>query len=525
MGRTNNLLVSPGIETAHIEFTSRCNLRCVFCSSSQPGYKGRDMDSGVLDDIAGILKKKKVKKAVVNGNGETTIYKDWNRYCNTMLDAGIPLHIISNFSKEFSREELNTLARFESIEISCDSSDPKLFGQMRRGADLNTVTSNIFRLREKTGTGSGPVPRLSLSCVVSDINVMAMKEYVKFAASLGVDSINFCNLIKYPDIKGIQNPRPVMEMPADRLPGAENILREAFGYLKERNIGFNVQQGLLDGLAEKIKSSKVKSLNVPPVHGKPEPPSAAPAIEPDAVQTRDCLDPWRFVFVRADGAVLPCCWHKPVFFQAGRQSLEYALNSVIFKELRKSLLTGNLPLDCRNCPSRGWTTTGKLREKVWAYINRGRHGLFAWKKPKMTGDEAKELKLDYMDGWYGLETGTDPRDSEWKSWRWTAKKAVCKTGNPKREAVLVLRGGVDKALLDDQLIGVTLNNRQLDVFVPAAAKFSKEYVLSPAILGKGNDITLSFEINKTFVPASINAAGNDDRELGFQVYRLSLFLR
>ena len=135
----SSLLESPWTKIAHIEFTSRCNLRCVFCYASQPGYKGIDLDVETIEDTIESLKTRNVKVVTVSGHGETTLYKNWHCYCSNMLDAGMTLHIISNFAKELSHEELKTLLRFKSIEISCDTSNPVLFKELRRGADLKTI--------------------------------------------------------------------------------------------------------------------------------------------------------------------------------------------------------------------------------------------------------------------------------------------------------------------------------------------------------------------------------------------------
>ena len=140
--RRNNWLVSPRTRVVHIEFTSRCNLRCVYCAASQPTYKGIDLDVKTIDSAIEALKKREIKVLSVNGHGETTLYKNWHLYCNKMLDAGIQLHIISNFAKEFSQDEIQTLSRFKSIEISCDTNDPELLKKLRRGIDLQTLGLN-----------------------------------------------------------------------------------------------------------------------------------------------------------------------------------------------------------------------------------------------------------------------------------------------------------------------------------------------------------------------------------------------
>ena len=47
--RRTDLLRSHRTALIHLEFTSRCNLRCTFCAVSQPTYHGRDLDAGCLE--------------------------------------------------------------------------------------------------------------------------------------------------------------------------------------------------------------------------------------------------------------------------------------------------------------------------------------------------------------------------------------------------------------------------------------------------------------------------------------------
>ena len=115
------MLKSGDTDVAHIEFTSRCNLRCVFCAASQPHYEGVDLSRDMLELVVEDLKRRKIKLVCVSGHGETTIYKDWHLYCNELIESGRLLHIISNFAKPLSSDELETLSRFHSVEISCDT--------------------------------------------------------------------------------------------------------------------------------------------------------------------------------------------------------------------------------------------------------------------------------------------------------------------------------------------------------------------------------------------------------------------
>jgi MoaA/NifB/PqqE/SkfB family radical SAM enzyme len=98
-----DFLHSRKIRTASIEFTTRCNLRCVYCASVLPGYKGQDLNLAEFDQLIMDLKKRKVRTVLANGHGETTLVKDWHLYCGKLLDAGFRLHLITNSIQKIHR--------------------------------------------------------------------------------------------------------------------------------------------------------------------------------------------------------------------------------------------------------------------------------------------------------------------------------------------------------------------------------------------------------------------------------------
>ena len=66
--------------------------------------------------------------------------------------------------------------------------------------------------------------------------------------------------------------------------------------------------------------------------------------------TRHCLDPWRHVEIGALGEISPCCLHPPLG-HIDTASVPGLLerDSDAFRQLRESLLTGNLTESCRAC--------------------------------------------------------------------------------------------------------------------------------------------------------------------------------
>ena len=121
----------------------------------------------------------------------------------------------------------------------------------------------------------------------------------------------------------------------------------------------------------------------------------------------------------------------------------------------------------------------------------------------------------YEDGWYDLEN--DP-NSVLKKWRWTAREARCVVDNPRRDAILVIRGGVNTEAGKDQNVIIKINDTVLDEFpAPPTGTFDKTYTVPKAMMGEGTDFRLIIGTDKPFVPAKYYPGSKDERELGIQV--------
>jgi hypothetical protein len=123
-------------------------------------------------------------------------------------------------------------------------------------------------------------------------------------------------------------------------------------------------------------------------------------------------------------------------------------------------------------------------------------------------------EIVYEKGWYDLEV--DPQ-SPLKQWRWLGREARCVIDNPGRDALLVIRGGVNKDALPNQKVIFKINGLVLDEFVPEEAVFEKSYSVKKEMLGDKDEFNLTITTDQIFVPAKLDPRSKDERELGFQI--------
>ncbi len=146
--------------------------------------------------------------------------------------------------------------------------------------------------------------------------------------------------------------------------------------------------------------------------------------------------------------------------------------------------------------------TGKPLKKVYE------------KKLKVYPPPADTPKIVYEGGWFDFEI--DP-ESYLKRWRWTSEEARCVVDNPHRDALLVIKGGVEKAILQDQKVIFRINDRILEEFIPGRDRFEKFYRIDKEMLGEKEQFSLIISTDKTFIPARVNPDTKDERELGVKV--------
>lgn len=120
----------------------------------------------------------------------------------------------------------------------------------------------------------------------------------------------------------------------------------------------------------------------------------------------------------------------------------------------------------------------------------------------------------FENGWYDLEINPDAFLGQW---RWTAKEARCIIDNPKRDALLVIKGGVNLDALEDQKVIIKINDRILDEFIPDESYFEKSYNIKKEMVGEGEQFFLTIATDKVFVPADMLPNSKDKRELGLQI--------
>lgn len=132
--------------------------------------------------------------------------------------------------------------------------------------------------------------------------------------------------------------------------------------------------------------------------------------------------------------------------------------------------------------------------------------------------ETDNVYMVFTDGWHPAES---PEHNPAVEWHWTKKDATLSFKNPKKDAEFYLDldnpGSVFK---EPQQVTVALGSTTVDQFtLQPNERLLRTIPLPAAALGTADMADLHISVDKTFVPALLNASmSKDPRELGVRVF-------
>jgi MoaA/NifB/PqqE/SkfB family radical SAM enzyme len=350
------LLAPAPAGEVRVDLTTRCNLRCTYCAVSQIGYVGEDMTpevrAAIREQVLDISDDRTL--IVVNGHGETTFLPDWVQFVGPLLAARRRVTMLSNLSKVLDEAELAAFARLAVVSVSIDSFDPELLRGVRRSVTPDRIQQNIARIRQTAAAAGLPGPEFHISSGLYDKNALGLVAFADEAIRLGVKSVVFWNLVKYPDVEGGINVQPLDALaPAELHPRLEVIDRAA-ARLRANGVLVAFTGDFVNVLRRRERARAAVTV-----------PVDTNVRELPAGMTRNCLDPWNNVEFRTDGSVALCCIRPPIGSMA-TESLQQVLNGPAIRGVRKGLLEGRPDELCRKCHVRPPTVPSVLQERVAA---------------------------------------------------------------------------------------------------------------------------------------------------------------
>ena len=136
--------------------------------------------------------------------------------------------------------------------------------------------------------------------------------------------------------------------------------------------------------------------------------------------------------------------------------------------------------------------------------------------------QTENIFLVYKEGWHNPETHPENPSVERT---WTKKEALVSFKNPKKDVIVYLEGDTCvKCFTATPEMTVTVGNGVgLRFPIEGPQVYMKKIRVKAADLGTDEWVDLRLSMNESFVPKNLNPPlNNDDRELGFNVYHLTV---
>lgn len=327
-----------------IGVTGKCNLRCCYCHKSDEVFEAlpgsnADLADNAIDRIYRYCKDAGVKHVTLSAGGETTMFSGWHRRLALFVDdTDIEAHIVSNFARVFSDDDLNALAKFNAIQISFDSADTQTVRKLRSKADLRTITFNIINLRQRAREQRRK-QTLVVNCTLWRDNIGGIAKLAGFCRELGVDQllltegfVSTAHNYTVPNTLGTLTDEDVLLF-AQQLIAAEDALADSRTSLRLQD---HLRVRISDVLEDVRKG--VKPHSATSSFNRPRTVSA-------------CRQPWQAPLVTPEGKILPCCvaGDMAIGDLSSGATMAEILDSDAARAVRASILEGKPTLPCENC--------------------------------------------------------------------------------------------------------------------------------------------------------------------------------
>jgi MoaA/NifB/PqqE/SkfB family radical SAM enzyme len=301
---------------------SRCDCRCVMCDIWM-AREAQEISAQDLERLAGDIETLGVRQVVFSG-GEPLLHSDLFGLNDMIRVRGVRTTILTSGLLLAGRAVPITRSTHETI-VSLDGPESAHERIRRVPGAFRMLASGIKALHERK-----PGYPVRARCTVQRLNFPLLRETVRAARELGLESISFLAA----DVTTTAFNRPSGWSAARR---AQVALTEEEAARLDDEIEMLIEAlpeyaGFVLETPEKLRRI---SLHFRAQAGLAEP--AAPS----------CNAPWVSAVVESDGTVRPCFFHEPIG-NAKAEGLIAALNSRKAVEFRRALDVSRNPI-CRRC--------------------------------------------------------------------------------------------------------------------------------------------------------------------------------
>lgn len=189
----------PDVKKVYIEVTTLCNFDCITCIRNSWDDQLGKMDLSVFNHLLEQLKElPNLERVHFGGFGEPLSHPDIFAMIHGVKALGFQVEMITNGSllTEEAAGKLISLG-LDMLIVSLDAPDEIEFNDIRKGADFNSVISNIRTLNKVKRECKTALPILDIEFVLMKKNYQKLPKLARLMAELQARYLLVTNLLPY----------------------------------------------------------------------------------------------------------------------------------------------------------------------------------------------------------------------------------------------------------------------------------------------------------------------------------------
>jgi MoaA/NifB/PqqE/SkfB family radical SAM enzyme len=311
----------------YLEMTDACNLQCPMCAQTVFTAPGDELALDTVARVQHVLRYAELISFV--GCGETLMHPQFMAIVSAAAQPQAETRIITNgilLKEEVSRQLIEQ--GLDQLWFSLDASTEDTYELIRGKRRLELILKNIRRLHELKKEAGSECPHTALTFVARRDNLEELGDYVRLAADLGVEGVHVGYLIVYRKELAQQSLYYHQEL-------SDRLLLEAKAEAERLGLDFFGPQLFAE-----------ERPGPPPMGSK-------------------CIDPYDFVYVRAEGTLSPCCVNdRRMGGLLAEHSFEELWNGPEYRRFRRVVSTPEQDLHCKHCVLPGYQDVREIEHHI-----------------------------------------------------------------------------------------------------------------------------------------------------------------
>lgn len=311
-----------------IEPVGHCNLKCPMCAApyrekgGAPAFIAPDLFRNVVDSLPGL------EELHLQGIGEPLLHPKFFELVQYAVSHGVRVTTSSNLTVlSDGMAERCVESGLDTVHVSIDAADPRVYGRIRVGVNLEQVLANVERLVQARARLGSRSPQLKLVMVLMRCNLAELPAVIRLAADQGFEAV-FVQRLSH---RFLEPDLPERFMPLQAFTAQESLDDLDPAGLEE----------VLNG-AREIASQLGLEVRLP--RARPRSHSAGEAR---------CDWPWTQAYVCFDGSVLPCCMvstpDRACLGSVGEAGFPDVWRGPAYARFRQRLSSEKPPAICLSC--------------------------------------------------------------------------------------------------------------------------------------------------------------------------------